>query len=98
VTLDDILDQLNKRKQRATYGAVAGILGVSPQGVMGGRQPSHRDSWVVAAKTDSKRMSRRGWPTGYKDEEIHPECLRKIHHNPGDFIKDAAKLKQLLNS
>jgi hypothetical protein len=35
-TLDDIVTLLNERCQRATYGAVAGVLGVAAVGLMNG--------------------------------------------------------------
>jgi len=56
-TLDAILDQLSHFHQRATYGAVGGILGVPAAFVMQGRPRDHRHSWVVNQET--------GDPTGY---------------------------------
>lgn len=46
--LEDVVAQLNERKQRVTYGAVAGVLGVLPRGVMAGRQRNHKNSWLPA--------------------------------------------------
>jgi predicted RNase H-like nuclease len=72
-TLPKIAALLDRQRQRATYGAVAGILGVLPRGLMNGRSKSPEYSWIVAASgTD------RGRPTGYNDHEVHPECLRQI--------------------
>jgi hypothetical protein len=93
VDLDDIVTKLNERKQRATYGAVAGILGVLPRGLMAGRQRNHKYSWVVAAT-----RSRRGWPTGYTDELIHPDCLRQIRDRLDNLIEDSASLRRWLSS
>jgi len=60
VDLKDIITELNERKQRVTYGALAGVLGVVPRAVMAGRQRNHGYSWVVTATGP-----RRGQPTGY---------------------------------
>jgi hypothetical protein len=93
VNLDDIVTRLNERKQRATYGAVAGILGVLPRGVMGGRQKNHKYSWVVAATG-----SWRGWPTGYTNEQIHPDCLRQIRDHLDNLIENSAELRRWLST
>jgi hypothetical protein len=65
-TLDEIITFLNNSRVRATYGAVAEILGVVPRS-MGARLGSHHveASWIVSAAT--------GLPTGYSPTEIHPE-------------------------
>jgi hypothetical protein len=91
--IEDVITELNKRKQRVTYGAVAGVLGVLPRGVMGGRQRNHRYSWVVAATG-----SRRGWPTGYTEDQIHPECLRQIRQRLDNVIEDQEELRRWLKS
>lgn len=65
MTLDNILDALDRHHQRATYGAVAGLLGVPARSVMSGRARDWRHSWVVKAET--------GWPSGYSAHEVHPE-------------------------
>lgn len=91
--LDEIVTKLNKRKQRATYGAVAGILRVLPRGLMIGRGRQARYSWVVA-----KTGSRRGWPTGYRNEEIDPDCLRQIRDHLNNIIEDSEELKRWLSS
>ncbi len=64
--LGEIIRFLNQAKVRATYGAVARVLGVVPQS-MGARLGPHtiEASWIVNAKT--------GWPTGYAADEIHPD-------------------------
>ena len=64
-TLDQVLDALEHARQRATYGAVASLLGKTPRTLMRGRQRDRRHSWVV------NRTS--GRPTGYTDDEMHPE-------------------------
>ena len=64
-TIDSIIEQLDHFHQRATYGAVAGVLNASPRNLMAGRSRSQRDSWVVAHGT--------GLPTGYSPDQVHPE-------------------------
>ena len=63
--LAEILRFLNAVQIRATYGAVAGILGVLPRSMgarLGYRRPEA--SWIVSAEN--------GLPTGYSREELHP--------------------------
>lgn len=64
-TLDQILDELDAARQRATYGAVAAVVGASPRALMSGRERNQRHSWVVNLKS--------GLPTDYADELIHPQ-------------------------
>jgi hypothetical protein len=68
-TLENVLDQLDRWHQRATYGAVAAVTGGSAQSLMRHRSPCPRDSWVVNART--KR------PTGYADGDTHPALLER---------------------
>jgi hypothetical protein len=93
MNLEDIVTKLNERKQRATYGAVAGVLDVIPRGLMSGRQRDRKHSWVVAA---TKRG--RGRPTGYTDEQIQADCLLQIRAGLHNIIKDSAELKRWLKS
>jgi hypothetical protein len=97
-TLDKIVALLKKRHQRATYGAVAGVLNRAAMGLMKGRPRSRQDSWVVAQGNRRGRGARRGWPTGYSDDEIDPVCLAQIHKDPGDFIGDPVELDKWLNA
>ena len=69
--LDQILDALNAQRQRATYGAVAAVIGAAPRTLMSGRDRDQRHSWVVSRKT--------GQPTGYEGDQIHPELLAVPH-------------------
>ena len=67
-TLDDIVRFLNDTKVRATYGAVAGVLGVPPRSMgalLGVRRADA--SWIVNADT--------GLPTDYSETEWHPDLL-----------------------
>ena len=62
-TLDSILDQLNQFHQRATYGAVAGVVNSSPRSLMSGRDRDQRSSWVVSRES--------GHPSSYSEEQKH---------------------------
>lgn len=87
--LDEIVDHLNVRKQRASYGAVATLVGVLPRGLMNGRLKSSEYAWVVAASG-----SHRGWPTGYAIEQIHPDCLRQIRDGRENIIETGEDLER----
>jgi hypothetical protein len=60
---------------------------------MTGRQRNLTNSWVVGGTG-----SRRGWPTGYKIDEIHPDCLQQILENRDNVIKDSEVLRLWLDS
>lgn len=94
-SLDGIVARLDARKQRATYGAVAALVGVLPRGLMSGRAKSPQYSWIVAASNG--QGSRRGWPTGYTKNQIHPDCYRQIMEGVDDVIDDSESLRQLLS-
>jgi hypothetical protein len=66
--MDQILDRLNHAHQRATYGAVAAVVGSAPRTLMSGRERDLRHSWVVSRKN--------GQPTGYEVDQVHPELMR----------------------
>lgn len=66
-TLDLILDTLDFARQRATYGAVAAVVGASPRALMAGRERNERHSWVVNLRS--------GLPTDYAAELMHVELL-----------------------
>jgi len=70
-TLDSILEALNKGHQRATYGAVASLVGTTPQNVMERRERDPWHSWVVNQET--------GLPTKYDTSQMH----QLITQNPG---------------
>ena len=69
MTMDQILDALHHNHQRATYGAVAALLGKPPRTLMQGRERDQRHSWVVSRKN--------GEPTGYHPELVHPALREK---------------------
>jgi hypothetical protein len=64
-SLDAILDLLDQYQQRATYGAVGGVLGVPPMSVLRKRPRDPRHSWIVNQET--------GAPTGYTSEQCHAQ-------------------------
>ena len=63
-TLDEIVAHLDRHHQRATYGAVAALLGHSPRSLMKGRQRTPQSSWIVSSSSAK--------PTGYAESERHP--------------------------
>jgi hypothetical protein len=70
-TLEDVVRFLNEQKIRATYGAVAEVVGGIAQGI-GARldrlyAKNPQASWVVNAES--------GLPTGYNLRERHPSLL-----------------------
>jgi len=70
-TLDSVLDALNRHHQRATYGAVAGLLGKNPRSLLQGRERDWRHSWVVNQDT--------GMPSEYASPMIHPGIAEHAH-------------------
>ena len=62
--LKEIVAVLSKHAQRATYGAVGGLVHLPARSVMFGQPKTHANSYVVAVKS---RM-----PTGYSSAERHP--------------------------
>ena len=66
-----ILDHLNRVEVRATYKAVAGVIGESNQNVKNYLPPrGPRASWVVSSDGDNS-------PTGYTREQEHPRLRLK---------------------
>ena len=81
--LDQVLDALEHHRRRATYGAVAEVVGGIARGVMQGRRRAPRCSWVV--------RQRDGLPTGYHPGEWAPDLLAYPH-----VIATATELRTLL--
>ena len=77
---------LNAEETRATYGAVAGVLGV-PAISMGARLGDHslEKSWIVSAKAPCM-------PTGYAGHHIHPK-LRS-----SEIITTAVELQRRMDA
>ena len=65
-----VLDLLSKYHQRATYGAVAGLLGKVPRSLMQGLPRDWRHSWVVNKDT--------GLPSEYPAGKIHPAIQERV--------------------
>lgn len=83
-TLDNIVERLEKHRQRATYGAVAGLLGRQPLTLFDGYDFTPRNSWVVA--------SGNGRPTNYHPSQLHPD----LFSNP-QVIRDKDELREWLS-
>lgn len=82
--LEDITARLERHRQRATYAAVAGVVGRHWRNVMHDQNKSHRNSWVVSKRTKL--------PTGYGPQDWHPELLT----NENGVIETPAALKKWL--
>lgn len=94
LTLDDLILRLNQQRQRATYGAIAGLLGgVTATELMSGRPRNRSNSWVVAATGSGY-----GKPSHYKEDDIHSECRRQIAERQNDFISDSKILGAWLSA
>ncbi len=85
LTLEEMVDRLDRHRQRATYGAVAGVLGRPATFLMGGIPRSPRYSWVVNKAT--------GEPTGYGADGRHAELYSRKQ-----VIEDADELRGWLAS
>jgi alkylated DNA nucleotide flippase Atl1 len=80
VALDDVIAFLNAERVRATYGAVAEVVGVPARSLgalLGERR--REASWIVNAST--------GLPTDYTPDDTHPELL-----SSGDVIATGREL------
>jgi hypothetical protein len=79
-TLDEVLIFLNHEQIRATYAAVADVVGVVPRALSGQLGPRRAEaSWVVSAET--------GLPTDDNQTEWHPALLSR-----GEIIKSGREL------
>ena len=81
--LDGILGALNSHQQRATYSAVAALVGQTPRLLMHGKAREQSNSWIVSKTT--------GQPTGYADADIHPrlaanETILKTREELADWL------------
>jgi hypothetical protein len=82
--IEDVISRLERYRQRATYAAVAGVVGRHYRNVMDDQTKSHRNSWVVSKRTKL--------PTGYGPQDWHPELLT----NENGVIETPAELKKWL--
>jgi hypothetical protein len=85
MTLVEIMQLLNAHHQRATYGAIAAVVGGIAQSIgrrLGAR--NHLNSWAVNAHT--------GLPTAYAPAEMHPDLLANDH-----VIADGQELQEWVN-
>lgn len=64
LSLPGVLDVLERHRQRATYGAVAELLGKTPRSLMQGLPKNWRNSFVVNQAS--------GEPSEYHDLQKHP--------------------------
>jgi hypothetical protein len=85
MSLEEIVDVLDRHGKRATYGAVARLLGHSPRSLLRGRERGRRFSWIVNRET--------GLPTGYPDEQIDPRLK-----DSGPVITDDGELRKWLEN
>lgn len=81
LTLESVLDVLERHHQRATFGAVAGVLGREPRSLFDGYARTPRTAWVVSKSTGLPTGTRKAdYPAGLldNDEVINsPEALRR---------------------
>jgi hypothetical protein len=83
--LDSILERLERYRQRATFGAVAELLGREPFTLFDGYPRIPRTSWVVSKSS--------GRPTGQDGSALHPDLFQNPH-----VISNSAELKAWLAS
>jgi hypothetical protein len=91
VSLDEVLRFLNEQQVRATYGAVAEVLGVIPRSMglrLGPRRPEA--SWIVNGYN--------GLPTDYSEDEWHPALLShaEVISSGRELVLRLAKWKRSL--
>jgi hypothetical protein len=77
--LDGVLAALNGHQQRATYSAVAGLLGQSPRLLMRKHPRAPEHSWIVSKSS--------GRPTGYAEADVHPQLMANdaVLSTPGEL-------------
>ena len=85
MSLEDVVDLLDRHGRRATYGAVAAVVGSTPRSLLRGRDRGRRFSWIVNRDT--------GLPTGYADDQIDPRLKAS-----GPVITSDAELRTWLET
>jgi hypothetical protein len=84
-TLKHTLELLHRHHQRATYGALAELVGRTPQTVLQGCPRNWLHSWVVNQQT--------GEPTAYPSAMVHPA----LRERP-EILRSGAALADWLDS
>jgi len=84
-SVEGIASILQQHKQRATYGAVAGMLGLPTRSLMQGYAKGPLFSWIVNQKT--------GLPTDYTPSQIDPDL--RLHER---VLSTATELVEWLRS
>jgi hypothetical protein len=64
---NQIIQMLAENSQRATYGALASLVGGPARSVMAGLEPTPDRSFIVNKRT--------GWPSSYGEPEVSPFLL-----------------------
>ena len=82
-SLDQIVDLLDTHGQRATYGAVARLVGTAPRSLLKDRERARRYSWIVNRTT--------GLPTGYQPDQVDPRLA-----DSGPVLETDAQLRKWL--
>jgi hypothetical protein len=85
-SLAEIIRFLNHEQVRATYGAVAKVLGLIPR-TMGAKLGPHRveASWIVSTAT--------GLPIDYGQDDMHPALLESV-----DIITTGGELTKRMSA
>ena len=87
MTIDTIIDILHREDRAATYGAVAGLMGIFPRNVMEGRPRDAMNSWVVNGMTLL--------PTHYEIHEVDERLMDSVETH--GVFRDADTLSEWLN-
>ena len=95
-SINGVTARLAALKRRATYGAVAAVVGGTARGLMTGSPKTLKNSWIVAATTSGEAV--RGWPTGYTKEQIDPACYEQILANDDNIIDNGPELRALITT
>jgi hypothetical protein len=69
--VERIAELLERYQQRATYGAVAGVVNLPARSLMQGHPQNPRNSWIVSAKTHA--------PSGYPPSKVAPALAMSPH-------------------
>ena len=87
--------RLQKYRQRTTYEAVGGLVGLRGRGFgyyMSQLKPNHTNSWVVNKITTKK--AKRGYPSNYPPSQLDPNLATS--GNP--IIEDTATLRKWMRT